>query len=174
KGRTAAESEYPATTRGRRRRTRSAHCPDHHLKIAATSSASPSIEPKSRGASGNRAAKNAGKSGKIMSEPTSVNKLTSPSAITALGRADRLAAGSKSRFLARLEQRLELGFGEWSRNAQGSRGMENLCVVLDQLHSEQRLVELRAEGDYPIPGEQEGVVLSAGGFEPLDRLRILG
>src|SRR5258708_30691629 len=133
-------------TKGRSRRARSAHWPDNHLKTAATRSARPSIAPNNSGASGNRAARKAGRSGKIISELTSVSRLTSPSTTTVAGSAARLLARAKSRLLPGFEQLLDFALQQRRRRAESPGSVEDLRAVLDQFHPQQCLRKGRSPG----------------------------
>ncbi len=81
-GRASAASEYPTRMSGLRRRARSDHAPESIFMSEAVASATPSIRPSAAGPAFRLRVRKSGRSGKIMSEDTSVRNETQPSVTT--------------------------------------------------------------------------------------------
>ena len=97
KGRAALATAYPKSTRGFRRGTRSATTPEASLSRLETVSAAPSTSPMYAGPAFSTSVRNTGRSGKIISVPTSVKRLVKPSRRTAAGSGRRRGSGALAR-----------------------------------------------------------------------------
>jgi len=97
KGRAALATAYPKSTRGLRRGTRSATTPEASFSRLETVSAAPSTSPMYAGPALSTSVRNTGRSGKIISVPTSVKRLVKPSSRTAAGRELRRSPGGIAR-----------------------------------------------------------------------------